>query len=297
MEVTRALARLGTVATHARLVEATSRGQVRAALESGQIVRLTHGRYALPSVDLARAAAFRVNGVISHLSAALYWEWPVKHQPLEPVVTVPRGRKLTPARREGVDVRWGTLRPDELRRREVTSPLRSVIDCLRTLEPDAALAVGDSALRSGLVTRAEILAAAEELPVQFRGRVRRIGLAADARAENPFESAVRAHGLDVPGLSLVPQQYLPGVGYPDLLDEALGLVVECDSFGFHASRYALQRDCERYNACARLGLVVVRFAWEHAMRDGDYVRATLAAMARQRAGLRAARPGRGRRTP
>ena len=99
--------------------------------------------------------------------------------------------------------------------------------------------------------------------------------AADARAANPFESVVRAIALEVPGLDVEPQVWVPGVGRPDLLDERLGIVIECDSFGFHAERSDLRRDCERYNACALRGLVVIRFTWEHAMFHEDYVRQVL----------------------
>jgi hypothetical protein len=99
--------------------------------------------------------------------------------------------------------------------------------------------------------------------------------AADGRADNPFESAVRAVCLEVPGLVVSPQVTLPGIGRADLVDRRLGIVVECDSFGFHAERADLQRDCTRYNRCAAASLAVVRFTWEDGMLRPDHVHAAL----------------------
>ena len=110
--------------------------------------------------------------------------------------------------------------------------------------------------------------------------------AADGRAANPFESVTRAIAREVPGLQVTPQALVPGIGHPDLFDERLGIVIECDSFGFHAERVDLLRDCERYNAFALRGLVVIRFSWEHAMFRPEYVRWVLThAVARREAEL------------
>jgi hypothetical protein len=205
------------------------------------------------------------------------------------VVTVPRGRKLDPARRAGIDVRWRTLIPDQLHRGAATLPVPTVVDCARTLPFDEALAVADSTLRSGLVTRGELVAAAAAAPRVGRAAALRVVRSADARADNPFESVVRAIALGVPGLVVVPQARVAGVGCPDLYDERLGIVIECDSFGFHAERADLQRDCNRYNACAVRDLVVVRFTWEDAMFRPEHVRRVLLGVVELRTELRAGR--------
>ncbi len=153
MDVAEVIRRLGSVATWAALRPVVSRAELRAAVEAGRVVRLGQGRYALPAAGVARRAAHQVNGVVSHLSAALYWGLEVKLPPAVPVVTVPRGRKLGAARRAGIDVRWRTLAPDQVHREAATQPAWTVVDCARTLPFDEALAVADSALRSGLVSR------------------------------------------------------------------------------------------------------------------------------------------------
>ncbi len=111
----------------------------------------------------------------------------------------------------------------------------------------------------------------------------RRGLAiADGLADNPFESALRALGIDVPGLRLQPQRVIPGIGRPDLVDPELRLVVEADSFEFHGRRSMLKRDCERYNAFVADGWLVVRFSWEHVMFAPAYVDRVLRSVVRLR---------------
>ena len=98
---------------------------------------------------------------------------------------------------------------------------------------------------------------------------------ADERAANPFESVLRWLCLQVPGLCVTLQATIDGVGRVDLFDERLGIVVEAESFEFHGSLDAFRRDVTRYTACARRGLVVVRFTWQQVMYDPAYVIAAL----------------------
>src|SRR3546814_8170256 len=78
----------------------------------------------------------------------------------------------------------------------ITSVPRTVIDCARALPFDAALAVADSALRQGKVTRTQLHAAAEASPRSGRSKAVRVAREADRRAANPFESVLRAIALD-----------------------------------------------------------------------------------------------------
>lgn len=279
MDVTDAVPRLGWSPTRKELIAATSRQAFEQALADGRVVRLAHGRYGLPGrLDEARSAAVRVNGVMSHLTAALHWEFAVRTPPEQPVITVPRWRSLPKSRRGGVAIRWTNLpETDVADGAPVTSPLRTVLDCAATLPLPEALVVADSALRTPFVTEAQLRAAAKQAPPRFRSRVTRVASYADGRAESALESLVRGIAADVPGLDLRPQVRIAG-RHPDLYDERLRLVVECDSFEFHSRRADLLRDCERYNVFALEKLVVVRFGWEHAMNRPAYVRETLTSL-------------------
>lgn len=271
------LTRLGGVATARELSGTLPARVVAAAIADGSIVRVARGHYGLPGPLLARAAAGRASGVVSHLSAAQHWGWKVKLPPDRPVITVPRNRTLTGQQREGVDVRWFTLHPDDVRD-GVTSPLRTVIDCARTEPFDAALAVADSAVRAGDVTPRQLVTEAMASPRTGRPAALRVAEAADGRAANPFESVLRALSLRVPGLEVEPQQWVERVGRVDLLCRRNNLVVEAESWEFHGGRAAFARDVHRYTLFVRLGYAVVRFTWEEVMFRQDYVCEVLNAM-------------------
>ena len=267
--------RLGWSATWRELTAVGSERQVREAVRSGLVVRIGRGRYGLPgALGPAREAAMRVNGTVSHASAAVHWGMAVRTPPLLPTVTVPRSRKPGPTRRRGVAVHWSDLPPHDVRD-GVTSPVRTVLDCASRLPFEEALVVADSALARHLVSRPELERRAAASPAKVRARVMQVVDLADGRAQSALESLVRACTLGVPRLSLEPQVLVVNV-HPDLYDRRLRLAVECDSFEFHSKRADLLSDCERYNDFALGRLMLVRFGWEHAMHRADYVRETLA---------------------
>jgi very-short-patch-repair endonuclease len=277
MRVTEALTWQGGVADAAWLQHVTSRRAVRTALRTGVIVRTSRGHYALPDADRARVAAARLSGVASHLSAAQLNGWELAVRPSRPTVTVPRGRKVDPWRRQDVEVRWRDLTDDDVWNGRTTAG-RTVIDCARDLPFPEALTVADSGLRHGNLTSVGLWRLAEESPRTGRPQCLRVAEHASGKAANPFESVLRAISLDVPGLHLQPQVVIEEdgwVGRPDLVDLERRLVVEADSFEFHGHRRALKQDCERYNALGLRGWLVLRFAYEHVMHDPDYVREAL----------------------
>jgi very-short-patch-repair endonuclease len=237
-------------------------------------------------MDEAVHAANALSGVVSHLSAALYWGWEVKEAPAAQV-TVPRKRRVRPERRIGVGVHWADLTPDQVVAPGVTSRQRTLSDCLTTLAFDEGLAVADSALRHGACTQQGLTALAHGLRGRGSGTARRVAGLADGRAANPFESVLRALAVDA-GLDVEPQQQI-GEFRPDLVDEGRRLVLEADSHTWHSSRAALRRDCRRYNALVLGDWRVLRFTWEDVMHRPARVVLDLKRAAEQ------AQPPRGRR--
>lgn len=278
MRVDEALKRLGGVAGRATLIEVTSRRAVDRAVRRGRVVRDAHGRYALPTADEACRAASRLSGVLGLRSAASYWGWEQKSPPTEPEVIVRRGRKITTEQRHGVRLHWVNVEPAQLHAGIVTDRETTLVQCLRNLPFDEALAIADSARRHGDIGQAQLIALAESIRGPGSAQARRVARQADPRAANPFESALRAIATDVRGLNAVPQRVI-GTGRetvtPDLVDERLGIVLEADSFSWHGVRRYLRRDCRRYNWLVIRGWLVLRFAWEDVMFDPDYVRACL----------------------
>jgi very-short-patch-repair endonuclease len=165
----------------------------------------------------------------------------------------------------------------------VTSPLRTVLDCARTLEPAAALTVADSALRQWLIRAADLRAAAESVRGSGRRRALWVAEHADPRAESPLESALRAVLLLAGIRGFEPQVLVEDEGFRarvDLAHRQLRVVLEADSFEHHGSRAALARDCRRYDELTVRGWRVLRFAWEHVMFEEEWVAATVGGLVR-----------------
>lgn len=279
MDATQALERLGGTASTKQLLRLTTRRRLRRAVRTGQVEQRARGRYALPTASEARKAAAGLTAIVCLRSAAAHYGWELKTQPPMPEVMVRRGRKLSVEKRAGLAVHWANLADDQVQD-GVTTPLRTIVDCARILPFDEALAIADSALRCGAVTRTDLDA------VDVRGAgadaVRRVLAHADKRAANPFESVLRALCIEA-GLAVEPQAVLDlGTGEvrPDLVCHLLRLVLEADSWTFHASRKAHRRDCARYNLLVIRGWRVLRFTWEQVMHDQAYVRWVLAELTR-----------------
>lgn len=284
VDAVEALTRLGGVARANEILDLSSRGKLRRAVRDGDIVALGSGRYAF-GVDDADALA--LDGVISHVSAAVRWGWEVKWPPDRPWVTVARDRNIAAARREAVHLVYADLGDDVID--GVTSPLRTVMDCARRLPFDEALAIADSAVRAGDVTREELLEASARQRGRGATQCRRVAVEATPKAANPFESVLRAIALEFP-FDLAPQSpvLIDGETYfPDLVDVSRAFVLEADSWRFHASQQGHARDCRRYNALVLAGWLVLRFTWDQVMHSPDYVREVLAGLASRPAETRA----------
>ena len=271
MDPVDALARLGGVARAQDLLALTTRKRLRTAVAAGRILNPHHGRYALPTAKPAFAVAARVGGHASHLCAAAGLGWELAEQPDSPQVVLPPGTE-PPSSVRGVD--WSHQR---VRRSEATGlgtgPDLTALMCARDLPFEQALAVVDSGLRHGDLD-AEVLAEAAR---SWPERVRRVLGYADGRAANPFESVLRAHAIEA-GAQVIPQYEVVAGGltlHPDLVDPFAGVVIEADSWGFHASRWDHDRDCRRYNALVATEWRVLRFTYEQVMRSPAYVRATI----------------------
>ena len=273
-----AVTRLGGAVRRADLVEVCGRAAVDAALRDRSLVTLTRGTYGLADAeDRAVLAAASLSGVLSHRSAALAWGWAVRAEPALPEVTVAKGRRIAPARRSEVVLHRTDLHPDDVVDGR-TSRERTLVDCLRTLPFPDALAVADSALRSGMSV-SHLAAVARDVRGPGGPRVRRVAACADGRAANPFESSLRAVCLTVDGLDVTPQvdvhEGRAWLGRPDLVDERLRIVLEADSFEWHGDRAALRRDARRYNALVAAGWLVLRFTWEDVVLGPAQVAAVL----------------------
>jgi very-short-patch-repair endonuclease len=281
VDAVEALRRLGGVGSARDIVKESSRAKLARAVEGGSILKIGRGRYALCAVSAHRRAAAELSGTLSHLSAAQHWGWAVKAPPEAAWVTVPRKRKVDAEIAATRNIAYADL-PGDVIVAGVTSKLRTVVDCARRLRFDEALAVADSALRSGDVDTGELSAATAALRGRGAPEARRVARHADGRAANPFESVLRAIALELPELSFVPQVPVSTIGltyHPDLVDERHRVVIEAESWGWHADQQTHSRDCVRFTLLTVAGWRVLRFTWEQVMHSPAYVRRVLAEVA------------------
>ena len=278
MDPAEALRELGGVAPFGELIVLTTRREIAAALEDGRIHKPRHNRYCLADAGATRRAVALTGGTASHLSAAGEFGWKLKHDPLKPCITLARNARKP---KGSFELHWADLAERELRR-NVTSRVRTVIDCARAYDFDVALSVADSALREGIVDRDDLLLAAARSPRTGRAKALRVASQASHLRANPFETCLWVIAATVLGLNVVPQGQVPGVGFVDLLDRVLGIVIEAESLEHHWTKAGLQRDVDRYTKAARLGLVVLRFTWTEVMFQPDEVAAAIADAVRWR---------------
>lgn len=279
MDVSVVMQVLGGVATRAMLLKLVSRRELEAAVASGQLLRVNRGRYVVPDVHEGAELALKVTGHVCLVSAALAHGWKVKDVPDLPQVAVPKDRRIAEAVLPTLHPIWIDLEEDQTEGL-ATNASTTLEMCGRRLPFDESLAVADSALREGFPYE-HLLALSAAAKGPGSARLRRMAACADGRAANPFESVLRALALDVPGLEVEPQVDIRGgLGLavrPDLVDRALRIVLEADSFEWHGDRAALRRDARRYDLLVADGWTVLRFAWEDVMHDQDWVRSVLRA--------------------
>lgn len=277
------LERLGGVASWSGLSRHCRPSVIRRLVAAGDLVIDARGRYALPQADVSLRTAARLTAVLSHRSAALFHGWAQKSPPTVPEVTVAKSRRLTLDQRRRVVIHRAALGPADVDG-PATSMRRTVVDCLRSLPVDEALAIADSVLRSQAETPASLHALASSLQGPGSRQARSVAAAANGLSANPFETELRRlaalAGLDVrPQVPVYAGRFL---GRPDLVDVDRRLILEADSFEWHGSRQALVRDARRYNDFVAAGWLVLRFSWEDVMYHPDDVLRVLRAVASHR---------------
>jgi len=220
----------------------------------------------------AKQLASRLDAHLSHESAALHYGWEILGAPAEPRLVIPSDRVLPIGAR--ARVRTYDAGPGELHG-WATSPVTTVLMCARDLVQRDALAIADSALRHQHVDLEQLVDAARRWP----RHVQWIAAHATPKASNPFESALRSLVLEC-GVEMVPQYEVVAGGivfHPDLADPTAGILVEGDSWSWHADKEAHERDCRRYTLLTCDGWVVLRFTYDDVMHRPEYVKGCIRA--------------------
>lgn len=261
------------------LAAGVSKAGLTRALADGRLVRAHQKVYCLGTsggVGLTRLAILATGGVVSHDAAAALHGIEMAHRP-DRRLTV--GRNRARVAHPGCVVHRADLGASEVMRVDglpATTPLRTILDCARALEPVEAVVIADSAVRQGLVSFARLRQASREARGRGAGRLRQVIDCCDPCSESVLESALRMllieQGIRPPTsqyeLRAVSGRHLATVDFawPDLR-----VIVEADGFAYHRDRKAYLRDRNLGNACTLAGWRLLRFSWEDVFRHPAYV--------------------------
>lgn len=232
------------------LKPALGESELRRRVALGALTRVGHGWYATASANPDVVSAVRLGGHLGCLSGCrVHGLW----VPPDPVLHVSFNRHL-PAFLPGgacghVDREIGH-----------EPALRPLLACLEEVvrhhSTETALIVLDSALNSGLVTEADVVALVSACPLARHSVLRYV----DRRADSGTETRVR-YFYQRRRVPVEPQALVPGVGWVDLL-VGRSLMIECDSREHHTGIENYQRDRARDLRLVADGRRVVRLTYE-----------------------------------
>lgn len=215
------------------------------------------GAYALPDAPAAIVTAVRLNGVVSHASAAELHGFPLWRPSKDLHVTVASWRPAEPA----VKLHRARLLPPDLDTfQPLTSPLRTALDCGRSMSLLEAVVVLDAAMHRGRVPPGALRAAAEAARGHGSAALRQAVRFANALAESPLESVLRLLVTLLP-CHVDVQMRVSRAGKVDLVLNGW-LVLEADGYEYHSDRKAYREDRRRANVLPGQRMVLLRYTWE-----------------------------------
>lgn len=195
-------------------------------------------------------------------SAAALWNW--CGRPARVTIVVPASRRPRPPR--DVWLRRLTIHRGDVTTHglmPVTTPVRTLVDCLRFLPRDAASDVLDRSQQHGRVPPLQRVSDGVSRAGAGTAQARALLRAADGSvfaAERLAVKLLRAGG--VTGWTANWRTVIQGVVVVlDLAFREIRLAVEIDGFAFHSSPERFRHDRVRQNALVSAGWMVLRFTW------------------------------------
>lgn len=258
----------GHVATTGQLRGRCSARELRRACDSGLMTRIARGVYSCTHLDPQLVFAAKTGGRVDCVSSlARHGVWsgvepPGVHLRMEPHQ---HARRAVP----GTRVHWSmTACPGSLLE---VSPVDAVLQAIRCLGPDDALACVESALHTGFLSDDQLELVMLHAPVRLHPVLAEI----DRGAQSGYETLVRLKLIRAE-FRVRTQAYVPGAGHVDIIvDECVGL--EVDGEKWHGpERFIPDRTKDR-NAELQ-GVRMLRIARPHIFEDWAMTLATIRRM-------------------
>jgi very-short-patch-repair endonuclease len=247
---------------------------VRRRLEAGRLYHLDRGVYSLtPSITgkgrlMAAVLACGPEASLSHNAAAAIWDvgpWPAGaiH------VTVPSKH----ARRRGLVIHRACVERIIRDGFPVTTVARTLVDVASVLSLQHLELAFERAERLRLLDTDEVATEAKRRRGARKVRTILSSLTTPEPTRSMFERLLRdickRHNLPLPAQNVS----VAGEDVDAYWQES-NLVVELDSWEFHKTRRAFERDRRKAAALERAGIRVLRFTWNQLTRDEAAVAAT-----------------------
>ena len=254
---------LGYVTRRQLLVLGLGERAIYYRLRIGRLHRVYPGVYAVghprrAPVELAAAAVLACGpgAVLSDFSAAALWGF-VKRWPEQPEVSVSGDR-----RPKGIQVRRRPSLPRREKTRQlgipVTTPARTVLDCMPRLKGPKLTRFVNDALLSSFLHRGELIDALERHPKHpgtalVRPFLKRKGGPTRSQLEDRFVAFCDRHELPQPEINVPMDGRIVDAFFP-----AEGVIVEIDGYEFHSDKATFELDREKDAEAAVNGLMTVR---------------------------------------
>ncbi|GAB2542707.1 endonuclease domain-containing protein [Brachybacterium huguangmaarense] len=242
------------------LAEGRPRREIDALIRAGLLVPLGRTWLGTAATPPRLANILRLNARATCADAlALHGAWDLRPGPLHAALrhgSIPCAPSAAARRLAVADHPRLRTWPDD----EPVLPLPLALDhAARCLSPDEAHILFESVAHRRLLDHTSLDGILADLPARIRDGIGRI----DARSMSGTESRVRRF-LERKGVDVVPQWFVPEVGYTDML-VGEGLIIECDSWEHHGTPAAQAEDRRRDRQLVLRGYRVVRLGFSDVM--------------------------------
>jgi very-short-patch-repair endonuclease len=266
-------------ATDALIAGGATWRSLKAAVESGGLIRVRRGHYALPGTEPRALEAVRLGGRLGCVSAAadlgiFTLDARFAHIHVDPSSSRLRSphdqfERLAAHNREGVEVHWDNLSQPAAGTEYRVGLVDSLIQVFRCQSPRFAIASLDNALHHGLLSPDSVPGVFRALPETKRYLQPRIDMRSEAGQESVLRFIVQEAGFEFDI-----QVQIDGVGRVDMVIEGC-LVVEADSRQFHDGWFMYVRDRSRDCDLAILGYMSYRALYKDIMFHPERVIAAI----------------------
>jgi len=277
MSITESVRRRGGLAATFELYsDGHTRAGLALAVNSGSIVRVRQGWFALDGTHPTLLEAVRVGGRLTGLSALElqgFWSYPTSdlHVAVHPHdarlrTRLDKTRRLSEALHPATCVHW---RAEGAGSRFMLTPIECLADVMTCQTPDVVVAVADSVLFKRPDLERDWRRLVLGSPLSHQGYLQTIDGVCESGTESIFWFRIRPFGLTVSRQVLV-----AGVGRVDF---RIGpkLIIEIDGAAYHTDPVAFHRDRHRDAVLSALGYRVLRFSYYQVLYNWPEVEAAL----------------------